>query len=93
MKHSIFSNLLPDKLLSISRSPTPHSFYHTQTEERNINHVKRGFAYDNISIEENYDEDALPNVLIDQTPNADTKVSIDSKIEIFVNTYIGEEEE
>lgn len=55
--------------------------------------LKRGFAYDNISIEEKYDEDASPNVVIDQTPNADTKVSIDSKIEIFVNTYSGEEEE
>ena len=52
---------------------------------------KQGFLYNNIEVNEKYDEDAKPGVVLDQEPKAKTKVSRDVKVQIFINTYTGEE--
>jgi len=58
-----------------------------------IDLLKRGFLYENIKVEEKYDVDAAPNVVIDQTPKANIKTNTDITVEIYVNSYKGEENE
>lgn len=53
--------------------------------------LKQGFIYNNIEVNEKYDEDAEPGVVLDQEPKAKTKVSRDVKVQIFINTYTSEE--
>lgn len=60
-------------------------------QEAKLELLKRGFLYNNIEILEEYDDKALPGVVLKQEPKAKTKVSTDIKVKIFINSYKGEE--
>lgn len=51
--------------------------------------LKMGFAYENIKIEEKYDENASPNVVISTDPEPGISVNTDTVVTIVVNTYRG----
>ena len=58
--------------------------------------LKHGFMYEFINSDTEkeyvkYDEDAKPNVVLDQYPEYGTKVSADIAVEFFINSYQGEE--
>ena len=60
--------------------------------------LKMGFLYENIEVnntEDNskYEEDKLPDVVIEQSPKQGEKVSTDSTVKIFINLYKGDQEE
>lgn len=61
-------------------------------EEAKLALIEKGFAYYNIEVIEKYDEEAEPNAIITQTPEANTVVSTETHIKIYINTYEGEEE-
>ena len=50
---------------------------------------QKPFLYENIEIQEKYDVDQKPNVVIEQSVKAGTKVNAESEISIVVNTYDG----
>lgn len=54
-----------------------------------IDLLRQGFLYENIEIQEKYDVDQKPNVVIEQSVKAGTKVNAESEISIVVNTYDG----
>ncbi len=54
--------------------------------------LKAGFLYENIDVVEKYDEDAKPNVVLEQTPKYGTATQTEVVITIFINTYTGDEE-
>lgn len=54
-----------------------------------IDLLRQGFLYENIEIQEKYDVDQKPNVVIEQSVKAGTKVTAESEISIVVNTYDG----
>ncbi len=58
--------------------------------EAKIELLKQGFLYDNIEVLEKYDEDREPGVVLDQTPQYGDKVSPDSKVTIYLNSYEGD---
>ena len=60
-------------------------------QEAKLELLKRGFLYENIEILDEYDDKALPGVVLKQEPKAKTKVNRDIKVQIFINTYKGEE--
>lgn len=51
--------------------------------------LKVGFAYQNITFEEKYDENATPGVVIATDPEKDLRISIDSKITVVINSFVG----
>ena len=55
--------------------------------------LKQGFLLENIIIEEKYNEEKAPEKIIDQEPKYDSKISVDSKVTLYINTYKGEESE
>lgn len=61
----------------------------TETEAK-IELLKQGFLYNNIEIEEKYDKDKEPGVVIDQSPKYNTSVSTDVKVTVYINAYKGE---
>lgn len=54
--------------------------------------LKQGFLYDNIQVEEKYDEDREPGVVIDQMPQYGDKVSNDVAVKIYVNSFKGNDQ-
>ena len=64
------------------------------TEEKaKIELLKQGFLYENIYVDEAYDADGLPGVVLEQTPEYNTKTTAEAEVHIYVNTYTGEDEE
>ncbi|MBQ1962132.1 MAG: PASTA domain-containing protein [Clostridia bacterium] len=64
------------------------------TEEKaKIELLKQGFLYENIKVEEAYDEDGLPGVVLEQSPEFNTKTTAEAEIRIYINSYTGEDEE
>lgn len=55
--------------------------------------LKQGFIYQNIKIIDAYDSDALPGVVLEQTPTYGTKTNTDITVELYINTYDPEDEE
>lgn len=54
--------------------------------------LKLGFLYDSINADgEKYDEAAQPGVVLSQTPEYGTSVSPDTSVELFINSYEGEQ--
>ena len=52
--------------------------------------LKQGFLYENIEVLEKYDEDSEPGVVIDQSPAYGERVSPDTAVEIYINSYKGD---
>jgi hypothetical protein len=50
-----------------------------------------GFLYENIKVLEKYDENSEPGIILEQTPAYSEKVNAEIEIEIYINTYEGEE--
>lgn len=51
--------------------------------------LKQGFLYENIVVEHQYNENKAAEKIIAQEPKAGSKVSVDSRITIYVNDYTG----
>ncbi len=51
--------------------------------------LKAGYSYENIQFEEKYDDTASPGVVIATYPEQDTRVSVDTKIVVTLNSYTG----
>ena len=62
-------------------------------EEAIIELLKLGFIYENITVTEKYDPNAMPGVIIEQIPSAKEVTNTEINVEIFINTYEVEEEE
>lgn len=60
-------------------------------QEAKLELLKRGFLYENIEILDEYDDKALPGVVLKQEPKVKSKVSRDQKVQIFINSYKGDE--
>ncbi len=52
--------------------------------------LKQGFLYDNIEVVEKYDSDALPGIVLEQSPEYGEKISTESKVRIYINSYKGD---
>ena len=65
---------------------------HTK-EEALLELLKQGFMYENIEFIDKFDSDAEPGVVLEQTPKSGENVGIESVIEIYINSYEGEEED
>lgn len=64
----------------------------TETEAK-LELLKQGFLYDNITVEEKYDEDREPGSVLDQSPKYGESVSNDEAVTIYINSYEGENPE
>lgn len=53
--------------------------------------LKAGFLYENIEVLEKYDETGTPGAVLEQSPKNGEKVNADIVVQIYVNTYTGEE--
>lgn len=53
--------------------------------------LKQGFLYDNIEVLEKYDEDRNPGTVLEQEPKYGGKVSPDTAVKIYINSYKGDE--
>ncbi len=53
--------------------------------------LKAGFLYENIVVLEKYDENSEPDKILEQTPEYSKNVNADIIIQIYKNTYQGEE--
>lgn len=53
--------------------------------------LKQGFLYSNIEVVEKYDSDAQPGIVLEQDPAYSEKVTAESYIKIYVNSYKGDE--
>lgn len=62
-------------------------------EETLLELLKQGFMYENIEFIDKYDSDALPGVVLEQKPEYGEEVGIETAIEVYVNSYKGEEED
>ncbi|MBE6727199.1 MAG: PASTA domain-containing protein [Ruminococcaceae bacterium] len=62
-------------------------------EEAKIALLKQGVLYNNIKVEDMYDEDKTPNAVIEQEPKYPNTITIDDVVIIRVNTYTGEKED
>lgn len=51
--------------------------------------LKQGFLYENIVVEHQYNENKAAEKIIAQEPKAGSKVSVDSRITIYVNDFTG----
>lgn len=60
-------------------------------DEAKLELLKQGFLYNNIEVEEKYDADREPGVVIDQSPKYATSVSTDIAVKIYINAYKGED--
>ncbi len=58
--------------------------------EAKLELLKQGFLYENIKVEEKYDEDSQPGVVLEQYPEYGDKVSTDIAVEIIINSYEGD---
>lgn len=79
--------------LTISLGPKEISIAKLQglTEaEAKLELLKQGFLYENIKVEEKYDEDSEPGVVLEQSPQYGEKVSTDIAVEIIINSYEGD---
>ena len=54
--------------------------------------LKAGFLYDNIKVFERYDEESAPGTVVKQTPSFGVTQNENEVVEIYVNSYKGEEE-
>ncbi len=55
--------------------------------------LKKGFLYENIIVEEKYDSDKAPGVVVLQTPEYNESVNAEILITIYINSYKEEEVE
>ncbi len=55
--------------------------------------LKQGFLYENIKVTEKYDGDSQPQTVLEQSPKYGEKVSTDTVVEIYINSYTGDSEE
>ncbi len=62
-------------------------------EETLLELLKQGFMYENIEFIDKYDSDALPGVVLEQKPEYGEEVGIESAIEVYVNSYLGDDED
>ena len=53
--------------------------------------LKQGFLYENIRVEETYDIEAMPGVVLKQEPEFNESVSPDEAVTIYINSYKGED--
>ena len=53
--------------------------------------LKQGFLYENIKVLEKYDEDSDPDTVLEQSPKYGEKVNTEVVIEIYINSYKGED--
>jgi serine/threonine-protein kinase len=53
--------------------------------------LKLGFLYDNIEVLKKHDENSEPGVILDQNPAYGEKVNGEIKVQIYINSYQGEE--
>lgn len=51
--------------------------------------LKAGYSYENIVFEEKYDDTASPGVVIETYPEQDSRVTLDTKIIVTLNSYTG----
>ncbi len=51
--------------------------------------LKAGYAYENIVFEEKYDDTATPGVVIETSPEQESRVSLDTKVIVTLNSYTG----
>ncbi len=51
--------------------------------------LKSGFLYTNIEVLEKYDEDRTPGVVIEQEPKYGAKISPETSVKIYINSYEG----
>ena len=65
---------------------------HTK-DEALLELLKQGFMYENIEFIDKYDSDADPGVVLEQTPKSGESVGIESVIEIYINSYEGDEDD
>ena len=59
-------------------------------DEAKLELLKQGFLYENIIVEEKYDEDSGPGVVLEQFPAYGDKVNNDVAVEIIINSYKGD---
>ena len=52
--------------------------------------LKQGFLYDNIEVIEKYDSEAMPGIVLEQSPKYGESVSTESKVRIYINSYKGD---
>ena len=52
--------------------------------------LKAGFLYDNIEVLEKYDEQSEPGIILTQSPENKKKVTAESVVKIYKNTYEGQ---
>lgn len=55
--------------------------------------LKQGFIYQNIEIIDKYDSEGLPGAVLEQKPAYGTKTNTDITVELYINSYTGEEDE
>ncbi len=60
-------------------------------QEAKLELLKQGFLYENIEVLEKYDEESEPGVVLEQSPKYSQSVSADITVQIYINTYKGEE--
>ena len=56
-------------------------------QEAKIELLKQGFLYENIVVDEAYDSSAKPGVVLEQTPEFNSKTNAEAVVHIFINTY------
>ncbi len=52
--------------------------------------LKQGFLYENIKVEEMYDSEAAPGVVLHQTPEYKETVTAEELVTIYINSYEGD---
>jgi len=62
-----------------------------EENEAKMELLKQGFLYNNIIVEEKYDSDREPGVVIDQEPKYGTSVNTEIAVRIYINSYKGDE--
>ncbi len=60
-------------------------------QEAKLELLKQGFLYENIKVFEKYDEDSEPGVVLEQLPKHGEKVNTEIAVEIYINSYKGNE--
>ncbi len=53
--------------------------------------LKQGFLYSNIEIVEKYDSDSQPGIVLEQDPAYGDKVTAETYIKLYINSYKGDE--
>ncbi len=52
--------------------------------------LKQGFLYDNIEVVEKYDSEALPGIVLEQSPEYGESINTESRVRIYINSYKGD---